>query len=237
MSQPTTRICTSCEEPKDLETDFHKRGRGFQNICKDCRNTSARGDYKSHGKTRKTLPKSVQSNNLPAVAERIVTLEAKLQSRARRWAHDGMEADDIYSAMVEAMLMKCKPEDTEAYFIQCAMWAAQAFVYSNVSYNQYVGEIDMDAEEVEASGFSFVNSRSVEDEIVLSESVSEFEAVIMSLSSENRSVIAMMKIGMSQREMAHFMHVTDQSMSERIKRIRAILDETLGGQELALAAV
>jgi len=220
MLQPTRIKCTECHQEK-VPSEFHLRGRGHQTICKSCRNESARQDYKSRGKAR--LPHSpiqINTDNFPALAERIAVLEPRLRSKAAAFAHDALDADDIYGEMVESILRKCKPEDTDAFFLQCANWTAQAYLSKGMSYNQYVDNLDLDEEAVEQAGFKVVNARTVEDSLVEIEMSIIFKEVIKSLPFENQRVIAMLSVGMTQREIAGELKVSEQTISERMKRIR-----------------
>src|SRR5215213_1366365 len=118
MNKLTTQICKNplCPIGEQPISNFHRRGNKTQNICKTCRNESARSDYAENGKARKTQPQTqINTNNFPALSERIVALESKLHAKARAFAHDNLDADDIYSEMVEAILTKCKPEDKDAF--------------------------------------------------------------------------------------------------------------------------
>jgi RNA polymerase sigma factor (sigma-70 family) len=229
---PTNLIkCSSCQKEK-APSEFHRRGNKTQKICRECRNADARAVYAEHGKSRKTpqIRFEVNPNNLPPLAERITALESKLQAKAASFAHDGMDADDICSEMVEAILTKCEPDDTDAFLMQCASWTAQAYISKRVSYSEYVQDLDIDEEAMEAAGFKVVAARTVEDALVQREMFAQFEAVIKSLPAENQKVVAMISIGMSQREIAGELHVSEQTISERMKKIR----EQLSGMEINL---
>ena len=43
----TTKKCTSCKIPKSLDS-FAKKGKGFQSVCKDCKNEYTRIHYQEN---------------------------------------------------------------------------------------------------------------------------------------------------------------------------------------------
>lgn len=229
MSATNLIQCTSCLEDK-APSEFHRRGNKTQKICKTCRNSAARSDYAEHGKSRKTplIRFEVNPNNLPALSERVAELKPRLWGIAFGFSQGNThEADDIYSEIVEAILTKCEPDDTDAFLMQCGRWTAQAYVAKNVAYNEYVGEIDIDEEEAAAAGFTIVASRTVEDALIQREMFVQFEAVIKSLPAENQKVIALLSVGMNQREIAGELNVSEQTISERMKKIRQQLANSI----------
>jgi len=229
MNEPTTRICTNCQVEKEI-SEFHRRRNGYQKICKSCRNASARGDYQARGKARLPhSPTQINPANFPALQERIVLLESRLRASASMYAHDKLDADDIYSEMVEAILTKCKPEDNDGFIMQRASWTGQALVSKNMSYNEYVGDLDVDEDALTAGGFKVVNTRTVEDALIEIESFKSLQKVIASLPPENQTVVKMISIGMNQRQIAEKLQVSEQSVSERMKKIRKFFAENMDG--------
>jgi len=217
--------CTSCLKEKGL-SEFHRRGNKTQKICRECRNTEARADYADHGKARTTSPKPINPNNFPVLAERITKLESKLHAKAVSFANDALEADDIHAEMIEAILRKCKPEDTDAFLMKCSDWTAQAYVAKQGTYNHYVETQDLEGDEEVMENNGWHDSETpheVENWLVQREIAMRFEAVIKSLPRENQKVVAMLSIGMSQREIAGELHVSEQTISERMRKIRKFL--------------
>jgi RNA polymerase sigma factor (sigma-70 family) len=220
MNETTTQVCTSCQEEKEI-SEFHRRRNKHQTICKECRNASARSDYQVRGKARLPhVPTQINIANFPAMQERIVTLEPRIRSLASRFAHDKLEANDIYSEMIEAILTKCQPEDSDGFLMKRANWTGQAFLAKNLSYNEYVGDLDVDEDALTAGGFKVVNTRTVEDAILERETFKAFQAIIKSLPVENQKVIGYLSVGMNQRQIAEKLEVSEQSVSERMKKIR-----------------
>lgn len=230
MSPTTdTQVCSKCPENGEQPlVNFHRRGNRYQKICKACRNLDARETYQERGKTPLTRPiVTINSDNFPALVKRIEPLQSKLVAKAGSFAHDALDADDIYSAMIDAILTTCKPEDTDAYILQKAQWAGQAYLARNLTYNHYVQELELDEEKTESAGFKVVEAaRVTEDELVVMETYQYLHKVIESLPKENRNIVVMISIGMNQREIAEKLEVSEQTISERMKTIRATLTAT-----------
>lgn len=70
---------------------------------------------------------------------RIEALESMLRAKARSYTNDSLEADDIYAAMVDEILFKSKPTDSDARILTRAMWAGKAVVRRNLAYSAIVG--------------------------------------------------------------------------------------------------
>ena len=227
----TTQVCTSCPENGEQSlSNFHKRRNGYQKICKTCRNASARSDYQTRGKAR--LPHSpIQINtvNFEALQERIVTLEPRIRSLASMFANDRLEADDIFSEMVESILTKCQPEDNDSFILKRAKFTGRAFVAKKLSYNQYVGNIDTDEDALTAGGFNIMNTRTAEEALIEHETMMAFQEVIASLPPVNQKVVSMLALGMNQRQIAEKLEVSEQSISERMKKIRKFFDARMTG--------
>lgn len=219
-----TKTCSICKESKTV-SQFHKRGAGFQNICKDCRNLKQKADYSERGRSRiAKSPKQINPNNFPALTERIASLEGKLRAKARSFSTDVFDADDIYSKMVESILRNSQPEDSDARILQRANWTATAHIESGRTYSSYVSEESQFASQDEEAdaGFeieSLAVVSSAEDMIIEQQEHMSLQAVIASLSPENQQVISMLALGMKKREIAQKLGVSDEAISERVKRI------------------
>ena len=224
MLNSTTQTCKKCQIEKPV-SQFHRRRNGYQSTCKSCRNLIEAERYAQQGKIplpRNTTP--INSSNFAAMQTRIAELEPRLRAKAGAFAHDGMEADDLFSVMVEAILTKSQPEESDAYILQRANWAAQAHIAKNLNYGEYVGDLDMDEGELEKGGITIVsNPRAIEDAMIENETYAHITAVIASLPEENRQIVAMLSVGKKQREIAAELHVSEQTLSEKVKTIRASL--------------
>lgn len=223
----TTQTCKKCPKkgPQPL-SNFHRKGNGYHKTCKNCRNDEIReyGRQRSAGTLirRKTSP--IRSENFVAMQERIATLESRLRAKAVSFAHDGMDADDIYSVMVEAVLTKSKPEDETFFILQCASWAAKQYISKNLTYSRYVDDIDVDEQEVEKSGFKIVtNPRAIEDALIQNENMAELKVLIEQLPEENRKVVAMLSVGMNKQQIASELKVSKKRIEEQVQSIRATL--------------
>lgn len=206
------KICTSCTKEKPV-TEFHRRGIRFQNICKDCRTAKERARYNSTGKKRTTSPSLINKDNIPALSDRVVSLENQLRAKASRYASDKQEADDIYSAMVEAILTKSNPTDSNARILTLADWSATEYIARKTTYGFYVEPVE--------DGKETSYSISTEDEVVQKELSAEMHAIILQLPTEYRQVVSMLAVGHSQKEIAKTLHVSEPVVSKKIQRIGA----------------
>jgi len=238
MNETTTQVCTSCPENGEQPlSNFHHRRNGYQKICKSCRNASARSDYQTRGKARiPHLPTQINTANFPALQERIAKLESRLRASASTFAHDRLEADDVYAEMVESILTKCKPDDVDSFILQRATWTGQAYTAKKLSYNEYVGDVDTDEDSLTAGGFQVVNTRTAEDALIELETMRAFQEVIASLPIENQKVVSMLAVGMNQRQISEKLGVSEQSISERMKNIRRHFDARMS-QAIGLALI
>ncbi|MBI5954406.1 MAG: sigma-70 family RNA polymerase sigma factor [Chloroflexi bacterium] len=209
----TTQICKKCNKEKQL-SEYHRRGPGYQRICKECR--------KAHVPSGE---KRIIFLNPPELyeplAKRIETLESKLRSKARSFSNDPLEADDIYGAMIDEILFKCKPEDSDSRILTRATWAAKACVRKYRAYSMMVedeasmlAQTDEQDKELVASP-----SRSAEDEFFEREKVTNIMQLISTLPKEYQVIVSLLSLGHNQREIAHRLQKSDQTVSSAIKNI------------------
>lgn len=211
-----TKKCSSCKLPKDLN-DFNKSSRrsdGRQNKCRECSSRYNTKRYATTGKARTTSPTQINKANIPALAELITEIEPHLRAKAARYADDPMEADDVYGAMVEAILTKSDPTDSLARMLQRADWAASEFMNKKRTYNYRV-------EPKEDDDADFMNNLSAEDEVVNHEISAELKAVIAQLAPEYQQVVTLLAMGYNQTEIARKMAISEQAVSAKVKRIGA----------------
>lgn len=221
MNTTTTQICKKCNTEKPL-SEYHKRGTSHQRICKTCR--------KSHVPSgNKRIIFLNDQSVYPALAERIDKLENKLRAKARAYSNDPLEADDIYGAMVDEILFKSKPEDSDARILTRAAWAAKACVRKYKAYSMMVEDetslmtVNEDGDrELIASP-----SRSAEAEFIEREQIADIMEKIALLPKEYQVIISMLSLGHNQREIANKLHKSDQEISTTIKNIAKQL-QTLG---------
>jgi len=225
MLNPTTQTCKQCQIEKPV-SQFHRRRTGYHKTCKQCRNAIEAARYQAPSQPRTQSP--INQANFIALQERIITLEKRLHAKAASFAHDNLDADDIYGVMVEAILTKSQPEESDAYIMQRANWSAQSYISRNLSYSQYVDDLDVDEGEAEKGGFKIVtNPRAIEDAMIQNENYAEITAILESLPEENRKIVAMLSVGFNQRKIAAELHVSEQSLSEKVKSIRTTLKVSL----------
>lgn len=214
----TTQVCRKCKEEKPL-SEYHRRGASHQRICKSCRKA-----HVPSGEKRIIVmnPPSLY----PELTERIKSLESKLRAKAASYANDPLEMDDIYAVMVEEILFKCKPEDSDARIITRATWAAKAVIRRYNAYSLMVedeasllSKVD-DEDELVANPHS-----SAEDDFVHRESMSEILEKIALLPKEYQTIISFLSLGYNQREISHKLQKSDQAVSAAIKNIAAQLTQ------------
>lgn len=219
-----TQTCNKCHANKPLN-QFHRKGAGYQRTCKQCRNEIEASRYQIQGKTalpRQTSP--INKDNFTQMQARIVALEPRLRAKAAAFSTDAQDADDIYSLMIEAILTKSQPAESDFYLLQRANWTAQSHIQKTQTYSQYVDNIDIDETEATQAGFKIVtNPRAIEDAMIHNEDMVALSAVIKSLPQENQQIVAMLSLGKNQRQIAAELKVTEQKISETMKSIRTTL--------------
>jgi hypothetical protein len=219
----TTQECKKCKKEKSL-TEFHRRGASYQRICKDCR--------KAHVPSgNKRIIFLNPPEMFAPLAKRIESLETKLRSKATSYSNDPLEADDIYGAMIDEILFKCKPEDSDSRILTRATWAAKACVRKYRAYLMMVeveqvmlNKIRDEENELEMTASP---SQSAEDEFLHSEQVAEIMQKLSALPKEYQAIVSMLSFGHNQREIAHKLQKSDQAVSSAIKQIATQLT-TLG---------
>jgi len=216
----TTYKCKKCKEEKPL-TEFHRRGTSHQRICKACR--------KAHVPSgeRKIIVMNPPSL-YPALTLRIESLESKLRAKAASFANDPLESDDIYAVMVEEILFKCKPEDSDARILTRATWAAKAVLRR---YNAYSAMIEDEASmlaKIEDEDELIVSPHSsAEADFIHRENMAEILEKISMLPKEHQIIVSFLAVGYNQREISKKLQKSDQSISAAIKNIASQL-QTLG---------
>lgn len=206
-----TQKCSQCSEEKPV-SQFHRRADQYQKICKTCRLESSKAEYNSHGKTRKTTTPVINKENVPALAEIVAGIESHLRAKASRYADHALEADDIYGAMVEAILTKSDPTDSMPRILQRADWAGREYLQSKRVYCNRVDGVEDDSEQ-------FTASSTVEEEVVQHEVSSQLKSIIAQLPADYQKVISLLAVGTSQKKIAEELHVSEQAVSEKVKRI------------------
>lgn len=203
--------CTKCKKVKWL-TEFHRRGAGHRKQCKSCTNAAARTTYATRGRT--PLPKQSSTfdrANMPTVAATLQSIDGKLRAKAASYTVDMHSADDLYSRIVEDILTHAEADETPGMLIQRANWIAFDFLQKSRTYNHRVDTV----EEVE----TLASSASVEDEIINQEVSAELKAIIDQLPAEYQQVVSLLTLGLTQREIAKRLKVTEQAVSQKIKRV------------------
>ncbi len=208
----TTQTCKKCNKEKAI-TEFHRRGASHQRICKDCR--------KAHTPSGKKRIVFLNPPELFApLAKRIESLESKLRAKARSYSNDPLEADDIYGSMIDEILFKSKPEDSDARILTRATWAAKACVRKYKAYSMMVeDEAIMIANTEDDMELVVSPSLSAEEEFIEREKVATIMQLISALPKEYQIIVSMLSLGHNQREIALKLQKSDQAISSAIKNI------------------
>ena len=205
-----TQTCKNCHIEKPL-SEFHRRGDLWRFECKDCACAAARATYAKRGKA--TLPSKIKSapKNMETIAEKLHKLDYKLREMAADFTNDVHEADDLYSYMVEEIIRRADPNEKLSMLRQRANWLIYEHAQKHRTYNHYVDEI----KEVE----TLASPSTVEDTIIEQEVSEELKAIIDQLPAEYQQVVSLLTLGLSQREIAKRLKVTEQAVSQKIKRV------------------
>ncbi|MBI5954364.1 MAG: hypothetical protein HY865_22130 [Chloroflexi bacterium] len=216
VDSKTYQQCLKCKEVKEIN-QFHHRGAGYQRICKSCR--------KAHTPSG---AKRIIFLNPPELyeplARRIESLEPRLRAKARSFANgDGLEADDIYAAMVDEILFKSKPTDSDSRILTRAKWAAKAVIRRNLAYSALVGtEAEMtnkDEDEDIDIDIRVSFHKSAEEEYAEQERLQEIKRLIDQLPEEYMKIVLLLSLGHNQREISIKLNISDQSVSDKVKKI------------------
>lgn len=215
MNTDKYQICSKCEKDKPT-AEFHRRGAGFQKICKACTSIKGKAIYKERGRSRvrSAEMKPFISADIQALDERIAPLVPTLIGIAKRYAVNDVEAEDIYQGMMESIFTKCKPEDTNSYIIEAAKFYARDFRSKANTYDFRVEEADDDSPIFEAPCMS------AEDEVIQQETLEAIKKIIETLPAQNQKIISLLSVGYKQREIAESFGVTEQNISELLKKMR-----------------
>ncbi len=206
-----TQPCSKCLEVKPL-TQFHRRGEKHQNICKSCVSISGKERYAKNGRKRTTTSAVINKANIPAIAEIVTGIEPQLRKIANRCSGDQTEAEDVYAAMVEGLLTKSLPTDSRARMFTRAKWEAMQYIQRSRTYSFNVDSVP-DESPVLSSQLS------VEDELVERETSEAMRNIIEQLPTDYQQVVSFLAVGLTQREIAKKLEISEQAVSQKVKRI------------------
>ncbi len=212
-SQNTTQPCNKCLAEKPL-SEYHRRGVSYQRICKSCRK-----EHKPSG--AKKIVRLNPPSLYPELEKRINSLEKKLKNKAASYSRNQMEADDIYSAMVEEILFKSSPDDSDIKILTRAGWVAKRCLRQYATYAMLVDD-ESSISNDDGDGDSEIiasPSSSAEDELIDRERKYEIARLVSTLSSEHQAIVKKLMIGYSQHEIAIELGKADQTISYTIKVI------------------
>lgn len=155
-----------------------------------------------------------------------------LQSIARRYAQDGMEADDLFSEITEGVLTSCKPDDSQARIVTKARWIALSHLRTNRVYSKYVGsQYDLecnlsksdDGEQYEVDELFMADELSPEDQLTEMELAAALEVAISQLSPTDQKIARMLRDGLQPVDIAKALDVSRSAISQRINKLAVSL--------------
>lgn len=208
-----TKTCSSCHKEKNTD-QFSLRGRGEtrRDDCKACVSLKSKERYAMHGRARTTTSPVINKSNIPAIAEIVASIEPHLRAKASRYSSDPIEADDVYGVMVEAILTKSDPTDSAARMLGRADWAATEYLHKKQTYDYRVESSDDDSS-------AFMTKTSAEDELVERETSKDMRNIIAQLPTDYQQVVSFLAVGLTQREIAKKLEISEQAVSQKVKRI------------------
>lgn len=211
----TTQVCKKCKQDKPL-TEYHRRGISHQRICKMCR--------KAHVPSGKNRIIILNTSELQQqMVERIKPIENKILAIAMSLSKDLLEADDIYMAMVEEVLFKCQPQDSDARILTRAKWAGYAIIRRYRAYSILVEDEEgmaIKLKDEDDEDELIVNPyASAEDDFIRRESMAEILEKIATLPKEHQVIVSFLAVGYNQREISLKLKKSDQAISAAIKNI------------------
>ena len=235
MIKPVEKqTCKECHIEKPVN-EFHRKGAGFQRRCKLCRNAREKAYYKQGGVRSVEIKEVPAREHFEIIQSRIEALTPKLKNIARSVSTSEMESEDIFQTILEKILVKCLPKDTDAYFLRCGRYAALNYLNQRSCYDFHVGSFGSDEND---SVLSAGDSLSAEDEFIRRETLAEIEQVRLSLPAKYQEIIDMLFLDCKRAEMAETLQVSKVNVSQKIIMLRKELTASgYSGLVFQLAAV
>lgn len=169
------------------------------------------------------------STTTQTLTARIQALEPRLRRIASQFATDPMDADDIFSEIVEAILTKCEPDFSDAKILTKAKWVAYDHVNSVRIYTKYVGDEstlkhqaddnDLETYEVNIEQVSVNYYPNPEDAMIASEEADELAFAVSQLSPTLQLVVSLLRKGYKPVEISQKMGVSKSAVTQNISRI------------------
>jgi RNA polymerase sigma factor (sigma-70 family) len=174
----------------------------------------------------------------PKIEDRIAQLDKHLRRICNQMSIDSMDADDIYSYVIELMLAQSNPADSNSKLLTFARWKAIAYRALQNTYNKNVAEeaeISTGTDEddtVELTWETFrCEQQSVEDQVVEKEELAAIRNIVDTMSPENQKIVKMIARGDSPAEISRIMNVSRSAISQRI----AAMTSAFAGMNLLTA--
>jgi RNA polymerase sigma factor (sigma-70 family) len=175
-------------------------------------------------------------NTTTTLTSRIQELEPRLRRIANQFASDPMDADDIFSEMVEAILNHCEPDFSDAKILTKAKWVAYDHVNSVRIYTKYIGDAndlpvhsdddpetyDVDFEQVTATYFP-----NPEQAVIEREEAAELFRAVSQLSPTLQLIVSLLSKGYKPVEIADKMGISKSAVSQNISRISTSLTSSM----------
>lgn len=175
--------------------------------------------------TKKQFPAS----KLESLTARILALEPKLRAIASRFGKDEMDTDDVYSEILEGILMTCEPEFSDAMIVTKAKWIALDHINAYNTYGKYVSteEAAATGQQPNEDGIDFdiidLSSGNPESILVEKETWTKVKRNFELLSPTLQTIIALLAKGYRPVEIAEKMDVSKSAVSQNINRIQNAL--------------
>lgn len=225
--EPTAnqKKCTCCGETKK-ESEFHRRGSRFQNICKLCRNEKAkiRNSKRSVrvASVSAAKPKSFNADEAGRRLEALIPTVKKICGRYAASVYD-YDFDDLFQVACESILVNDASKD-DTYLLNGVYFSILRRIQKSQVYNLYVGEYDGSFDNTSFNlDVTELRSRSVEDEIIERETAfeisREISRIIATLPDENRELLSAVSSGVSLTEIGRSRGVSKQAISSRVKNL------------------
>lgn len=168
------------------------------------------------------------SATIQNISNRIQALEPRLRRIANQFASDPMDADDIFSEIVEAILTKCDPGFSDAKILTKAKWVACDHTKSIRTYNKYIDDESAfiaapegDLENCEAD-FEQISANiypNPEDAIIACEEADELALAISEFSPTLHLTFSLLRKGYKLVEIAQKMGISKSAVSQNVFKI------------------
>lgn len=165
---------------------------------------------------------------MTTISSRISDLTPALQGKARAFATPEFTAEDVFQAIVVALIEKANEdpsfaEQGDGYIIRHAEWTARHLNRNARTYGKYVDEerITLDDNAEAVSDFELIiDAGSVEEIADMNEKLGELKSSLKEMTPANRKIAYLLFIGYSKSEIADELKISRPAVSQRIQTIQ-----------------